>query len=184
MATQYVTIKVMQSHYRPEGAQRVPGSSGSQISWQRRRMVVGCQPYAPAAFNPRKSSWYSFLLESESTPRPWKIPMTPAGIETATFRFVAQHLNHCATPVPHAVRSCQTSQIQYICILLWVFNIVYLNACKWSVLHKHAACADGTDKIWYVKWNTNLMQHCAGFISARSLYMFRAQAPIIRSIKN
>jgi len=30
----------------------------------------------------------------------WKIPMTPAGIEPATFRFVAQHLNHCATAVP------------------------------------------------------------------------------------
>ena len=29
-----------------------------------------------------------------------KIPMTPAGIEPATFRFVAQHLNHCATAVP------------------------------------------------------------------------------------
>jgi len=29
---------------------------------------------------------------------------------------------------------------------------------------------------------TNLMQHCAVFISAESLYMFRAQAPIIRSI--
>ena len=30
----------------------------------------GCQPYAPAAFTPRKSSWYSFLLEAESTPGP------------------------------------------------------------------------------------------------------------------
>ena len=30
----------------------------------------------------------------------WKIPMTPAGIELATFRFTAQHLNHCATAVP------------------------------------------------------------------------------------
>ena len=29
-----------------------------------------------------------------------KIPMTPAGIEPATFRCVAQHLNHCATAVP------------------------------------------------------------------------------------
>ena len=28
--------------------------------------------------------------------------MTPAGIETTTFRFVAQHLNHCATAVPSA----------------------------------------------------------------------------------
>ena len=29
-----------------------------------------------------------------------KNPVTPAGIETATFRFVTQHLNHCATAVP------------------------------------------------------------------------------------
>ena len=26
--------------------------------------------------------------------------MTPSGIEPATFRFAAQHLNHCATAVP------------------------------------------------------------------------------------
>jgi len=71
-------------------------------------MVVGCQPYAPAAFTPRKYSWYSFLLEAESTPGPqcdrkdyvsMKNPLTPAGIERATFRFVAQQLNHCATAV-------------------------------------------------------------------------------------
>ena len=28
------------------------------------------QPYAPATFTPRKYSWYSFLLEAESTPWP------------------------------------------------------------------------------------------------------------------
>ena len=33
----------------------------------------------------------------------WKIPVTPAGIEPATFRFVAQHLNHCTTAVPSSV---------------------------------------------------------------------------------
>jgi hypothetical protein len=32
---------------------------------------------------------------------PWKIPMTPPGLEPATFRFVAQYLKHCATAVPH-----------------------------------------------------------------------------------
>ena len=29
-----------------------------------------------------------------------KNPVTPAGIEPATFRFVAQYLNQCATAVP------------------------------------------------------------------------------------
>ena len=29
-----------------------------------------------------------------------KNPLTPAGIEPATLRFVAQRLNHCATAVP------------------------------------------------------------------------------------
>jgi len=62
-----------------------------------------------AAFTPRKCSWYSFLLEAESTPGPqcdrrdfmsMKHPLTSAGIESVTFRFVAQHLNHCATAVP------------------------------------------------------------------------------------
>ena len=28
-----------------------------------------------------------------------KNPLTPGGIERATFQFVAQHLNHCATAV-------------------------------------------------------------------------------------
>ena len=29
-----------------------------------------------------------------------KNPLTPAGIEPATFQIVAQHLNHIATAVP------------------------------------------------------------------------------------
>jgi len=37
-----------------------------------------------------------------------KNPMTLAGIEPATFRFVEQHLNHCATAV---------SQVLYISIV-------------------------------------------------------------------
>ena len=58
---------------------------------------------------PRKYSWYSFLLEAESTSGPQcdgknfmskKNLLTPVGIEPATFLFGAQHLNHCATAVP------------------------------------------------------------------------------------
>jgi len=29
-----------------------------------------------------------------------KNPLIPSGIEPVNFRFVAQHLNHCATAVP------------------------------------------------------------------------------------
>jgi len=35
-----------------------------------------------------------------------KNPRTPAGIELATFGFVAQHLNHCATAVPLVILVC------------------------------------------------------------------------------
>jgi len=39
----------------------------------------------------------------------WKIPMTPAGSEPATVRFVAQHLNHCAIAVTPAF--CSTFDV-------------------------------------------------------------------------
>ena len=58
---------VKQSHYRPGPVQEVRVHRfGNNGTW----MVVGCQPYAPAVFNPRKYSWYSFLLQAESTPGP------------------------------------------------------------------------------------------------------------------
>jgi len=41
----------------------------------------------------------------------WKILMTPAGIEPATFRFVAQHLNHCATAIPEWPRGFQEVKV-------------------------------------------------------------------------
>ena len=34
-----------------------------------------------------------------------KNPLTPTGIEPTTFRFVAQHLNLCATAVPTLLRA-------------------------------------------------------------------------------
>jgi hypothetical protein len=51
----------------PEGSSRLRLPDFMTIGtgrWQ------GCQPYAPAVFTPRKYSWYSFLLEAESTPGP------------------------------------------------------------------------------------------------------------------
>jgi hypothetical protein len=95
--------KVNQSHYRPQQALRIPGSSGSRISRQSsledgKVVSLTHRPRLP----PRKYSWYSFLLEAESNPGPYcdrkdyvnkKIPMTPWVIQPATCRFVAQCLN-------------------------------------------------------------------------------------------
>ena len=47
-------------------------------------------------------------------------PLTPAGIEPATFRFVAQHLRHCATAVSHCV--LQPTQI-YRQIFIRIYSL-------------------------------------------------------------
>ena len=66
-----VTAPVKKSHYRPGKALRVPGGCVSQISWQLAQeggKVVSPTHWSPLP--PRKYSWYSFLLEAESTPGP------------------------------------------------------------------------------------------------------------------
>jgi hypothetical protein len=72
-------------------------SRQSAHKWRR-----SCQNYAPAAPLPPEDSWYSFVLEAESTPRTLvrleglselRNRMTSSGIGPANFRLAAQSLN-------------------------------------------------------------------------------------------
>jgi len=60
-----------------------------------------------------------------------KIPLTPAGIEPATFRFVVQHLNHCATAVP-----LYYIILHYIKVLMIVFSLSWIS--KEISVHKYS----------------------------------------------
>jgi hypothetical protein len=73
----------------------------------------------------------------------WKISMTPAGIESGTFRFVAQHLNHCATAVPICEKysSCLGSSVRFISLFIKIqtrqviYIYIYIHTCTHTLLY-------------------------------------------------
>ena len=58
----------------------------------------------------------------------WKIPMTPAGIEPATSRFVAQDLNHCATAVPQVIKVAKINvRINQVISMTFLISFITLH---------------------------------------------------------
>ena len=95
---------------RPWGFQEF---EAPRFQYNRHMNVVTLSALRTGRLYPRKYSWYSFLLHVESTPGQeglcqWKIPITPSGIEPATFRFVAQCLNQLRHHVSH--KTCRRGE--------------------------------------------------------------------------
>jgi hypothetical protein len=89
-----LSLKVKQSHYRPERALRVPGGWGSQISRHGGGKDIFLVLITVRGWvNPR------IIVRPEGLCQ-WKIPVTPPGIEPALFRLVASCLNQLHYCVP------------------------------------------------------------------------------------
>jgi hypothetical protein len=116
-----------QSHCRPGQVHRFPGGWSSQIS-RHSALEIGKvvspthMPPLPPPPLPQEMflvhisvrGWVnpSAIVRPEGLCQWKKLPMTPSGIEPATFRLVAQCLNHCATAYP---RECHED------VWLWFF---------------------------------------------------------------
>jgi hypothetical protein len=59
--------------------------------------------------------------------------MTPPGIEPATFRFVAQYLNHCATATPSIIIYIRTNYLEIVA--LYPAGYILLPGQKAGLIH-------------------------------------------------
>ena len=104
-----ISLKVKQPRYRSGVAQRVPGKlrfpdfmttalDGDRLSALRTGRLY---PQEMLLVLISVRGWVDLraIVRSGGLCQ-GKIPMTSSGIEPETFRFVAQHLNRCATAVP------------------------------------------------------------------------------------
>jgi hypothetical protein len=114
-------VKVKQSHYRPEQAQRVPGGWGPRFQDNRHMKVVRLSTLPSGHLYPREiflvlisvRVWViSRVIARLEGLCQWKIPMTPE-IEPATSRLAAQCINQLRHRVTLPRRKVQFGKQAY-----------------------------------------------------------------------
>jgi len=107
--------------------------------------------------------------------------MTPAGIEPATFRFVAQHLNHCATAVP-GLLLCWWKNIKICCHTGHILSVhlVWLSVHYCILWHNNVISPDRQPHELYILLELHAPM-CTGLLSKHSIYTKQCHIQMIHS---